>query len=64
MPADVVARLNTEINRGIRQPEVVKRLSAEGMDAVGSTPEEFTQRMQREIVKWAAVVKAAGITAE
>jgi tripartite-type tricarboxylate transporter receptor subunit TctC len=64
LPADVLARLNTEINRGIRQPEVVKRLSAEGMDAVGSTPEEFAQRMQREIAKWAAVVKKAGITAE
>ena len=64
LPADVLARLNTEINRGVRQPEVVKRLAAEGMDAVGSTPDEFTQRMQREIAKWAAVVKAAGITAE
>jgi tripartite-type tricarboxylate transporter receptor subunit TctC len=64
LPADVLGRLNSEINRGIRQPEVVKRLAAEGMDAVGSTPDEFTQRMQREIAKWAGVVKAAGITAE
>jgi len=39
-------------------------LAAESMDAVGSTPEECTQRMEREIAKWAAVVKAAGVTAD
>lgn len=61
---ELMTRLNTEINRGMRQPDVVKRLAVEGMDAISSTPDEFNQRLQREIAKWAGVVKAAGITAE
>lgn len=61
---ELLTRLNAEINRGMRQPDVVQRLAAEGMDAVSSTPEDFTKRMQRELVKWAAVVKSAGITSE
>ena len=64
LPTELLTRLNTEINRGMRQPDVIKRLAVEGMDAVTSTPDEFSQRMQREIAKWAGVVKAAGITAD
>ena len=62
LSAELLARLNSEIARGMRQPEVVKRLAAEGMDAVASSPEDFSKRMQSEIAKWARVVKAAGIT--
>jgi tripartite-type tricarboxylate transporter receptor subunit TctC len=43
---------------------VVKRLASEGVDAVGSTPEEFGARITREMRKWGAVVKASGATAE
>jgi tripartite-type tricarboxylate transporter receptor subunit TctC len=62
--ADALNRLNTEINRAMRQPEVVKRLAAEGVDAVASTPDEFAARIRREILKWGDVVKASGATAE
>ena len=64
LPSDVLSRLNGAVNRGMRQPEVVKRLAGEGVDAVGSTPEEFGGRIQREMTKWSAVVKASGATAE
>lgn len=64
LPADVLNRLNAEVNRAMRQPDVVKRLAGEGVDAVGSTSEEFASRIRREMVKWAAVVKASGATAE
>jgi len=64
LPPEVLNRLNAEINRAMRQPEVVKRLAAEGVDAVGSTPEEFGARIRREMAKWGAVVKASGATAE
>jgi tripartite-type tricarboxylate transporter receptor subunit TctC len=62
--AEALNRLNTEINRAMRQPDVMKRLSAEGVDAVGSTPDEFAARIRREIEKWGAVVQASGATAE
>jgi tripartite-type tricarboxylate transporter receptor subunit TctC len=62
--AEALNRLNTEINRAMRQPDVMKRLSAEGVDAVGSTPDEFAARIRREIEKWGVVVQASGATAE
>jgi tripartite-type tricarboxylate transporter receptor subunit TctC len=64
LPQDVLGRLNGEINRAMRQPDVVKRLASEGVDAGGSTPEAFGERIRREMAKWAAVVKASGASAD
>jgi tripartite-type tricarboxylate transporter receptor subunit TctC len=61
---EVLNRLNMEINRVMREPEVVKRLAGEGVDALASTADEFAARIRRESAKWAAVVKASGATAE
>ena len=61
---EVLNRLNIEINRAMREPEVVKRLAGEGVDARASTADEFAARIRRESAKWAAVVKASGATAE
>ena len=60
----VVARLNGEINRAVRQPDFIKALQNEGVDAKGSTPEELGKRIREDIAKWAVVVKASGATAE
>lgn len=62
--AEALGRLNAEVNRAMRQPDVMKRLSAEGVDAVASTPDEFAARIRREIAKWGVVVKTSGATAE
>ena len=64
LPADILARLNTEIGRGMRDAAVVKRLAGEGVDAVTSTPDEFAARVRSEIEKWGKVVRAAGMKAE
>jgi tripartite-type tricarboxylate transporter receptor subunit TctC len=61
LPADILARLNSEINRGMSDPAVIKRLAGEGVEAVTSTPDEFAARMKSEIEKWGKVVGAAGI---
>ncbi len=61
LPADILARLNTEINRGMSDPSVIKRLAGEGVEAVTSTPDEFAARVKSEIEKWGKVVRAAGI---
>ena len=63
-PAAIVTRLNTEFIGILRLPEVRERLSADGSEAVGSTPQQFADRMRTEVVKWGKVVKAAGIPAE
>ncbi len=57
---DVIMKLNTEVNRILTMPDVRARLSAQGADPVGSTPEEFAALIRSEIAKWAQVVKLSG----
>lgn len=61
LPAEILSRLNAEVNRGMRDPSVTKRLAAEGAEAVTSTPDEFAARVKSEIERWGKVVRAAGI---
>ena len=63
-PADIIARLNTEIVTILRSPAATERLTADGSEAVGNTPEQFGAHIKSEIAKWGKVVKAAGITAD
>ena len=63
-PAVIVERLNQEIVRAVRAPELRDRLSAEGADVIASTPDELGAYMKVEAEKWARVVKAAGIKPE
>ena len=62
-PKDVVTKINGEIVRMLRMPEVRERMAREGADPVGSTPEEFAKRLASELVKWSKVVNDAGLTA-
>ena len=55
LPADIVARLNREINAILRTPDVRDKLAAQGADVAGSTPEEFAAILRRDIQKWAKV---------
>ncbi len=41
--------------------EVTERLSAQGYQTVGNTPDEFSQIIKAEIARWISVVKTAGI---
>jgi len=61
-PPEIVRRLNAEVTRILRQPDVVERLSGQGADPVGNAPEAFTAFIRAEIEKWAKLVKAAGMT--
>ena len=56
-PKLVVGKLNEEIVRMIKTPEVQDRIR-EGAYPIGSTPEQFSQRFQNEVAKWAKVAKA------
>jgi len=61
-PKDVVAKINGELVRMLNLPEVRARISQEGADPVGSTPDAFAERVKHEIAKWSKVIKAAGIS--
>jgi len=60
----IILRLHGEIVRALRDPEVGKRLEADGAEAVGSSPEEFAAFIKSETEKWARVAQAAGIKPE
>jgi tripartite-type tricarboxylate transporter receptor subunit TctC len=57
---DLIAKLNAEMNRVMRLPEVAQRLAGDGVEAVGATPEQFAAYLRQEIAKWGKVVKLSG----
>ena len=59
-PKKIIAMLNAESNRILAMQDVKDRLAIAGIDAAGSTPEEFGKFMRAEYDKWGPVVKAAG----
>ncbi len=63
-PKDIIARLNTEVVRILRLPDVVERLSSLGAEPAGNTPEQFGAFIRAEIDKWARLVKAANMKAD
>jgi tripartite-type tricarboxylate transporter receptor subunit TctC len=63
-PADIVARLNAEITRIMRLPEVQTRLANEGAGFRPTTPAEFGAFQKAEIEKWAKVIKESGVRAD
>jgi tripartite-type tricarboxylate transporter receptor subunit TctC len=61
-PKEVVAKLNAETLKAMKQPEFQKVLTDTGSDFVGDTPENFTAFVKAEAVKWAKVAKDSGAT--
>ena len=60
MPPPLVARLHDEFVRVLNQPDVRERIMRDGAETVGSTPAEFREFLQADMVKWQKVVKESG----
>lgn len=60
----VINRLNTEINRMVKQPDVRDRIMSNGLVPIGGTPEALCDYLKSEIARWSKVVKEAGIKLE
>ena len=56
-PPEIVKRLNVEINRILKMPDVAEKLQNLGAIIVGSTPEEFNKYVKDEIAKWGKVAR-------
>ena len=63
-PRDVVMRLNAEVVRVFKLPDVADKLRALGLEPWLSTPEELGRYQASEIIKWAKVVKDSGAKAD
>ena len=63
-PPEIVARLNGEVNRAIRDTDVIAKLAAQGAVPAGGTPAEFQAVIAKEIRNWTEIARSASIKAE
>ena len=63
-PRTIIAMVNQEIARMLRQPEVQKRLRGDDLRPAHTTPEEFARRIAHDIAMWRKVVKVGNIKVE
>lgn len=63
-PRAIVSALSANMVKIIRQPDVAERLVNQGTEPIASTPDAFAAHIKTETVKWAQVVRQAGIKAE
>jgi len=61
LPQPIVARLNTELTRILKLPEVQKTFATLGVDAATSTPEELAALIKSEVPKYAKLIQEIGI---
>jgi len=63
-PREIVAKLHAESIKAIAAPDIRDRMSAEGAEFVGDTPEQYAAFVKSEIAKWGKAVKASGAKPE
>ncbi len=63
-PRAIVMKLYQQIAASLRTPDMRAKLSAQGLDAVGSSPQQFAAYIRDEIDKWTKVVKSSGARVE
>ncbi len=63
-PAAIIKKLNTDINAVLLDPELKDKLLKVGIEVAGSTPEALAAFVDKEIAKWAGVIKAGNIKSE
>jgi tripartite-type tricarboxylate transporter receptor subunit TctC len=62
VPMPVVQKISAAAVEAVRSPDAAQRLTADGSEIVGSTPEQFGAHIRAEIAKWSRVVKEANLT--
>ncbi|SCK61839.1 Tripartite-type tricarboxylate transporter, receptor component TctC [Variovorax sp. HW608] len=61
MPKDAVARLNSELNKAMQAPKVVKLFAEFGFEALPGTPPDFYKLARSENERWGQIIKTAGV---
>jgi tripartite-type tricarboxylate transporter receptor subunit TctC len=62
-PKEVIARINADVLKVIRSPELVEHLKTEGSDPVGNSPQQFTAFLREETARWSKIIRFANIQA-
>ena len=63
-PPEIVKQMNDALNKVLKQPDIAKKLDAQGIDVVGGTPEAARVFIEKQMDIWAKVVKDNGIKAD
>lgn len=64
MSRDLVQRVNTDVNRVLRDPDVSAQLTARGLFPLGGTPERFADKMRADYARWGKLIADIGMKAE
>ena len=59
-PPEVIAKVNTALNKALQHPDTVVFFKAQGVQSVGGSAEEFGQFIRAEAIKWGTLAKAVG----
>jgi tripartite-type tricarboxylate transporter receptor subunit TctC len=63
-PAAAITRLNKELVKILHSADIREKMTAQGVEAVGGTPQQYAAHLKEELAKYARIVKAAGIKAD
>jgi tripartite-type tricarboxylate transporter receptor subunit TctC len=63
-PKEIVAKLNEEINKALKQPDVVAKLESAGIQVQGGSPADYAALIKSDLAKWKKVIDAAGLQPE
>ena len=63
-PPDILKRMNEELNKALRTPDIAKKLEAQGITVLGGTPQAAQAFIERQMEVWAKVVRDNGIKAD
>jgi tripartite-type tricarboxylate transporter receptor subunit TctC len=63
-PSEIVQKLNAEVNRILRDPQIVNQLESRGLFPLGGSAEQFGARMKTDYEKWGRIIADVGLKAE
>jgi tripartite-type tricarboxylate transporter receptor subunit TctC len=63
-PRPIIDKLAEDVHAVLRQPEIERQMVEQGADPVGNGPEAFAAFIDREVTRWAAIVRAANASAD
>jgi tripartite-type tricarboxylate transporter receptor subunit TctC len=63
-PREIIAMLNDQFRKAMSTPETIRRFEADGLDVIGSTPEQAAATLESEVKKYAVLIKERGMKAD